>query len=841
MDLTHLWGGAVTSTRKNALDDAVINSSKQPYPGHPRLYGNNIELSQHVRAFEELDPTCSMGGTVTGVGTVKQMQGQWDLNTKGGIRCLPTTPNRAVPTSLSNHPDAKAYMDGTITTNTSGTQVKLLRALFLIRSLLYCHERNPVNGSACQFSAAQTQELITKFIAAEMTRLRNAPRVGMPPMWADEIGTYPAGYEFNAHWHKAYKDFFDLGAEPAFKFWTLFQDIFWDHPSLSQTDRTYIEQELEYEIDSFLMSAKKGHWNLINGNNWTPVLNNAALHWAILYYYEKPAKAQQVLKDVLKYNWEHRRYYLSDGGYIEGPSYLAASYGPMKNMQRLLMSSFGQILHSFNWFAAAQASPQWIIDNVSPDGRLVDFGDAWDNRGLSSFASLELMLHREILGLSPLGSQSPDACLSLLYFTNSYHDHGFYDPWTVEPAMARDWLSITRSCTAAQQTTSAFVFPKYGQGNLRQYHPGATAAGESATDIAPYLGQANQTFLTVNTVPNATPHREMDFGAVIWAAYGNRLIYDFGYGLINRNYFDYDLFVRVGGNYVSQIDHIIGASMIIIPSAFEELEHSGWLRKLYKAEADGSTGTIEKKTINGISVIRADGTPVYSGSSPALHARPAMSGPLEYFYRWLVPIENGNFLIIDAFKAKPGKESKIQEFWLTKDDLKTGCNSNLGLSSDDVRLTQDDSNSILLEPVCSMVPPGVASGTQGRIRAAGLAPGAFETSVPDFLPDDADFRADAITTRDGIAVLKILNNSRVWERRKLFRWVPDEPVGEDVRVFLLQASTQYLGGLPTASVSQISTGCGALQACFNVVVNNQARRITLTRDDKNHYQLSGLQ
>lgn len=85
MDLTHLWGGAITSERKNALDDAVIHSTKQPYTGHPRLYGSNSELTQRMRAFEELDPNCSMGGTVSGVGTVKQMQGQWDLNTKGGF------------------------------------------------------------------------------------------------------------------------------------------------------------------------------------------------------------------------------------------------------------------------------------------------------------------------------------------------------------------------------------------------------------------------------------------------------------------------------------------------------------------------------------------------------------------------------------------------------------------------------------------------------------------------------------------------------------------------------------------------------------------------------------
>jgi len=76
----------------------------------------------------------------------------------------------------------------------------------------------------------------------------------------------------------------------------------------------------------------------------------------------------------------------------------------------------------------------------------------------------------------------------------------------------------------------------------------------------------------------------------------------------------------------------------------------------------------------------------------------------------------------------------------------------------------------------------------------------------------------------------------------LFRWVPDEDVSEDVRVFLLQASTQYLGGLPTASVTQTTSSCTAQQACFDVVVNGLSdRRITLTRNASGHYYLSGLQ
>jgi len=287
MNLDHLAGGSVSEARKTQLNQAILNSSKQPFPGHPRLYGSNAEWDSRVALFDNLDPQCQFGGSHSGVGTVKNMQAMWDTITRGGRRCAGNQPSTPSAWSLT-----RPYMDGSLDTGVRGNQTDRLRILHLLRRELYCHQQQRNN---CQFSAGDAQSLAANYIAGEVARLRNAPRSNQVPEWASEIG-YPANFRFITYWHRTSEKFFDLGAEREFQNWTLFLDIFWDNPALSPSDRDFIAQELEYEIDSYLMSDQKRHWNLYGGNNWTPVLNSAALHWAILYYYEKPDKARQVLQ-----------------------------------------------------------------------------------------------------------------------------------------------------------------------------------------------------------------------------------------------------------------------------------------------------------------------------------------------------------------------------------------------------------------------------------------------------------------------------------------------------------------------------------------------------------------
>ena len=836
-DLSHLWGGTITDERKTALDRAVLDSPKQPHTGHPRLYGSNAEWTAYFAPLDDLDSDCTLAGGVNGIGNVKNIKAVWESQSRGGVSCEGT-----VPATPMDHPLARPYVDGSLNTGIRGHYLDRLRVLHLIRRELHCHEQHPGDTGECQFTAADLDTLVQGYVAGEMTRLRNAPRSDKTPDWAGEIG-YPPGFSFITWWHRTSEKRFDLGAGKEFKAWTLFLDIFWDHPALGDEDQAWVERELGYEIDSYLMSARKGHWNLANGNNWTVVLNNAALHWAILFYHERPEKARRVLETVLTYNWLHRDYYTEDGAYLEGPSYFSTSFLPILNMQQLLRASFGEILHSFNWFVAGEHTPSWFLDNTAPDGTRVNFGDAWDRIGQLTDYPLVLMLNREVLALDPVGSASPDACLAQRYFMNSYHTSAFEDVWMMEPALARDWAGIAAACDEPGLAGSdARAYPTYGQGLIRSRVPGASAAAASATDSDPYTLQADQTFLTVNTVDNSVNHREIDFGAVIWTAYGNRLLTDFGYGGIARNAFQYDLFHRMNGTFANQVDNTLAANKLIVPSAFVTLpEGWDWERRLYTGEPFGRTGTVGLESIDGTEVVFADGTDLYSGTSPNMGHRPAVTGPLDYFHRWLVPLDGGHFLIVDAFRAKPDHASRIQEFWLTHDDpLYTECHKPLSTSSTDVVVTSPDSSTVVLEPVCAQVPVATASETLGRMKAASLHPGAFAFDIPDFLPTDPEFQADALDLREGVAVLKMTNRVGAEDRRKLFRWVPNEAVREDVRVFLLQAATDTQGGLADASLARVTDGCGTGQVCFDVAVAGQTGRRIVLDNASGRYRLTEL-
>ena len=445
--------------------------------------------------------------------------------------------------------------------------------------------------------------------------------------------------------------------------------------------------------------------------------------------------------------------------------------------------------------------------------------------------------------MSPIGSEKLDACLAQSYFMNSYHTSGFDDPWLVEPALARDWAALSKTCrqsTVAGSDTR--LYPTYGQGLLHSQVPGASAAAATATDVTPYTRQADQTYLAVNTVDNSINHREIDFGALVWTAYGNRLLTDFGYGGIARNAFQYDLFHRMNGGFANQVDHMLAANKLIVPSAFISLPQGwDWERQLYAGEPFGETGTVSIETIDGIESVFADGTDLYSGSSPQQGHRPAVEGPLQYFHRWLVPLEGGHFLVVDAFKAKPGKESKIQEFWLTNDDpVYSDCGKPLATSSNDVRLTPVDSATVVLSPVCAQVPLGTYSETQGRMKAASLQPGRFQFEIPDFLPDDAQFQAEALDRHDGVAVLKMINRVGAEDRKKLFRWVPDDAVSEDVRVFLLQAATQTQGGLADANLTRTETNCATTDVCFDIEVSGASPLRLVLNKVEGRYRIARL-
>ena len=389
----HLDGRDLTQAEKTEIDNRVLDSAIKPDTGHPRLYGGE-QWNTLVTNIESFDSDCNIGYINADRGSVINFKSMWDRVLYGRSSC-----GGALNSDLSQHNDAKRYY-GVVDTTREEQEVHRLRVLHLIRREIACHDSDI--EIACQFSAADRDALIQKFYDAEITRLRTAPRFDptnpyQVPMWGGELG-FPANYTFNKRWHRSNSaQFMVLEAAPAFKFWTLFLDILWDHSVLKPEDKAYVEAELNYEIDSYLKQYEEKHWTLFNGNNWTAVLNSAALHWVVLNYYEQPIKAKKVLSAILESNWTHRDFYQQDGGYKEGGSYaIGTSYPYILTQHQLFMGAFKQPIHSFNWLLGEKLS-SWLLNNVLSDSYLADFGDAHATQGTVSTMPLDLLLARSML------------------------------------------------------------------------------------------------------------------------------------------------------------------------------------------------------------------------------------------------------------------------------------------------------------------------------------------------------------------------------------------------------------------------------------------------------------
>ena len=178
---------------------------------------------------------------------------------------------------------------------------------------------------------------------------------------------------------------------------------------------------------------------------------------------------------------------------------------------------------------------QWSLDFMAPDGRLVDFGDSWDKNGWYSFTPLSMMLINEGDLDNPA---EPDPCLVQRFFANKYYYHGMTDPFRTTPLLLRDWYEVVDQCDLASQDGHVLfsVHDEGGWGGIRSWQVGATELAQTEEHSQRYT-QADQTFLAVSAIPSWYSHTELDFGTLIWSAYGNRLLLDSGYGdLANDRY-----------------------------------------------------------------------------------------------------------------------------------------------------------------------------------------------------------------------------------------------------------------------------------------------------------------
>jgi len=194
------------------------------------------------QAFEELpcsgEPDWLDGSAWGGLPNIKNY---WDEYTKGGATCLDE-----LPESVDGIDEAAAYLDGTASEDFDVTRAT--RMLHLIRHERACRSEG---GAECYHDEAEVDALADALIEIEMDRIRDAA-------WT------PFGFGF------------DLYTREPMRVYTLMADILWD--DLTEDQHEEILEVTGEQVDAYLEHFYEPHWSIYTGNNWTPVLAEAALY-----------------------------------------------------------------------------------------------------------------------------------------------------------------------------------------------------------------------------------------------------------------------------------------------------------------------------------------------------------------------------------------------------------------------------------------------------------------------------------------------------------------------------------------------------------------------------------
>ena len=741
------------------LTESSFSPPTEPGINHPRLFGDNAAWLETNRAFDELpcsgEPEWSDWSSWGGLTNIKNY---WDRFTKGGSVCLDE-----VPTSIGDIDDAAAYLDGTATEAFDVSRAT--RMLHLIRHERACRSTGLAD---CYHDEMEVEALAEALIEVEMGRIHDI-------VWSS--------FGFG----------FDLYTREPMRVYTLMADVLWD--DLTEEQHAEILDVTGEQVDAYLDHFYEPHWSIYNGNNWTPVLAEAALHWAIVYYHEDergPELAWRALQSL----WLHRDTYLDDGVYAEGLlMYSQVSFDPLMVSSRLAEHAFGLELESVPW-ERMEGFSAWAMAFMAPDGRTVDFSDSWSKRGWGTF--MPLMAHM-VDGEAGGVTAEPDPCFAHRFFSNKYYYHGLADPWNIHPAMAKDWPAIVGACEATGGMVPDGVelraWEQGGWGSIRVGQPASTdIASSEAGDGPSRFKQADQVMFAISAIPSSFSHTELDFGTFVWMSYGNRLIWDMGYGTLHSDRYE------TSPEYPPD-QNPTGHSTLVIPEALRDGDLS-----TNTSQIDGRDGSIAIENIDGHEVLALDGSIVYGRDDPEY-------GWLEHFNRRVLPLESGHIILMDDFYVRSDRaEAEVSEYWYTmpwdEDYDPSECRHQDQL----VDRTVTD-NTIDLVPVCSGLENTTAESA-GRIVGTGLNPGHFE----DFGEITFTDRLDDPNTKNRMI------------------WAPDEPVRRDLRLFaLLSAPGADL--LPTGTWEWIDC---AEDQCAQLTIDGTGYLVLGFTDDGVQYSLASI-
>ena len=701
--------------RADLFTEQIFEPAFEPPIEHPRLFGDDETWMTEQQKFVDMDCLGTDWPVNSAWGGLTNIRNNWDLITTGGMACEGT-----VPSSLVDVEFASVYLDGTASWNVT----QAVKALHLIRRERACQE---TGIGTCWFDPQEVDDLAVAIISVEMARL---PSI----VWNS--------FSFE----------FDLRTREPMRVYTLLADVLWDELSTQQHEQ--LADAMGIQIDGFLQHFDDTHWAVFNGNNWTPVLAEGALYWAITYYYEDE-RAPDVARLALYSLWLHRHSYLSDGVYNEGLlMYSQVSFDPIIAVSRLADFGFGIDIMSPPWERMSDFA-DWALAFMATDGYTIDFGDSWAKKGWGTFMPLLAHMINPATGKV---DQPPEPCFAYQFFNNKYYFYGVDDPWKVHTALAQDWPAILANCTTGNQPLQDIetrVWDVGGWGSIRIGLPNSTTLGSQVTSGPSLYAQHDQVMLATSAIPNTQSHTELDFGTVVWLAYGNRLLVDFGYGTIGNKQYqtlpDYDTFDN----------NPTGHNTLVIPEAYENGDLS-----TNTSQIDGEVGTISETTIDGHTMITLDGSAVYGRDNVDL-------GWLEYFERSLLPFDDGTILLIDSIlvRADRGLISP-EEYWLTYTGSSTASTCSNTMSGMQKVFAADN---VTLIPTCSRISKYDMAESAGRIFGTSIEGGSF-VEMSD---------------------VTLTNRLNQVDTKSQFKWTPDNPLDSDIRVFALVSDTTE-ANLPTA-------------------------------------------
>ena len=649
---------------------------------------------------------------------------------------------------------------------------------------------------------------------------------------------------------------------------------------LPSNNATNVKATLRSQIDLFRESFTRGGWQLWNGNNWTPHLTIAAIIWAIAFYHED-AVAPEVVRMVNDILWLHRPYYTPDGVYTEGVvQYSIMSIDGLIEAAVVQRLSFGLAPQAID-VESLRKVVRYHVASMGTDGYVVDFGDSHAKRGWSDLSTFTAAMAKTLVSGQSLASAPPalSDCDVRELSASLYGSGGVYDsPWNIEPEMLTLGLGTrARACatsaTPAQPLGGRVVrlFSSGGFGSMRlpllpTHTPGGSAAAApcfgsgtslkcvdaalpSLYDNIPYA------YLALNARPNDFAHSEVDFGSVIWSAWGQRLLSDFGYGTIATAVGLWDT------RRYEQIDNNpAGHNTVVVREAFVSGANSDTIN--FSQLNKGTPGTLAAANVStdGVNTVSASGgaaSDCVELDGSAVYGSDKSNGWLDVMRRVACPLDppppppspsspsssdalSGAFLVVDVLQVKAGRTAlsiygslyggpdfneasppsqalHLEEFWYTDTCAELVTDGNGALTA--VEVPFDRAALGTIAKWCKHVDTA-DEGRRGQAHMLRLTPGSGIGSYRD--RDGFGVVAGYAAKGGAFTIDGLITAPDRWGRahhlkKRRFRFVGAGPVDAsgDVRAFVLAPSpASNSSALPELSMRNCTAelGCPSMDA-----------------------------